>query len=928
MIRLVWSGVRFARGRAAALGAGMLVAAVAFCLLTASVDVGVARIKGVVGENWRGAYDLLVLPAKSIQTAGTRKHLVHVNYLSAAASGITLGQYRRIARLPGVGVAAPLAVVGYLLETVYMPVTLSAAATGQSGARVLTVTSLYTADRGLSRYPPQGQGYIYITPDSLSSQFNQSTAESSMAERLADGRTVHVCVSFSGPGGAQTSPFQTAGGLLLGSCYSRAAAESGPVQGSIAWSFPVLVAGIDPKAENQLTGLGRAVTSGRYLSEGETAAPVARTRAVAVPLLGSTTSFDGDSDQVTVGLLPSSAVRVARSGLSPATITRELDAQKATPVMRVTITGAQAWTQLLSNLTPPITAERFDSSQRLGQYWTAGQVSYRQGPGGRLNPVPVANPVSVWTAGGNVGDLKYVPAPPAAADTGFRVLTEHTEDSGTGTVAASGPPLPLVHVVGEFDPERLAGFSAGGPGSPLASYRAPLLTGADAASRSLLGGMPLEPDGNMAGYTQQPPLLLTTLGGAAALEAPAATAPGNDAQSAAPIGSLRVRVSGLRGTVQEKLAKIAAIGQEIRKSTGLQVIVTAGASAQQVTFGLPAGAFGRPALALSEAWTAIGVALVVLRQADRESVALFVLILVVCGLFLAGAALAGVRGRRIEIGTLRAFGWGRRQVFALVLGEVAMLGVAAGLAGAALSVGLISGLGLHVPLWRAVLVLPVAAVLAVVSGLLPAWLAARAEPHDVLTPPARAPRRSGLPVRTVTGLAITGITRVPGRCVLAAAALGAGVAGLAVLLAAQISFTQSIGDSAIAGLVTDSTRGADLAAALLAVGLGAVAVADITYLNLRERAGELAALAACGWGRVQLGRLLAVEAVITAATGSLVGGAAGLAAAAAAFGLSWLVLVGVAVAAAGGTLIALAATTVVLATATGRPLTAILAADE
>ena len=37
MTRLVWSGVRFARGRAVALGAGLLVAAVAFSLLTATV---------------------------------------------------------------------------------------------------------------------------------------------------------------------------------------------------------------------------------------------------------------------------------------------------------------------------------------------------------------------------------------------------------------------------------------------------------------------------------------------------------------------------------------------------------------------------------------------------------------------------------------------------------------------------------------------------------------------------------------------------------------------------------------------------------------------------------------------------------------------------------------------------------------------------
>jgi putative ABC transport system permease protein len=78
MIRLVWRGVRFARGRAVALAAGLLVAAVAFSLLTASVDVNAATIKGVVGQNWRGTYDLLVLPTGSAQT-GTQKRVVQVN---------------------------------------------------------------------------------------------------------------------------------------------------------------------------------------------------------------------------------------------------------------------------------------------------------------------------------------------------------------------------------------------------------------------------------------------------------------------------------------------------------------------------------------------------------------------------------------------------------------------------------------------------------------------------------------------------------------------------------------------------------------------------------------------------------------------------------------------------------------------------------
>jgi hypothetical protein len=942
MIRLVWRGVRFARGRAVALAAGMLVAAVAFSLLAASVEVSAAQVKGVVGANWRGEYDLLVLPRGSVQT-GAGKHLAQVNYLSTSTSGITTSQYATVARLPGVAVAAPLEIVGYLLETAYIPVVLSPAAVGRSGSRVLAVTSRYTADQGLSTYPSYAEGYVYITTDHLTPQPplgpNSNVTVTGPIERLPDGKSVIVCpVTFPVPT-TQPSPFQRTSGLLDGDCYSRAEAATGPAEGMIAWSFPVLVAGIDPRAESELTGLGHAVTSGKYLAEGQ--GPVISAIGPGIPLddipvLASTASFDGDTDHVTVGLLPSSAVTVARSGASQAEMTRAFGSQAGTPVMATTITGADAWQRLLTELKTPGSQYSSSEPQSVGQYWTSGPVTYRPGPGGQLDPAPVSNPVSIWTAGLGVGGDAYVKAPPAAADTGYRALTEMLETYGEGKVNGNGPPLLQIRLAGEFDPERLAGFSGGGSQSPLASYRTPLLTGADAASRAALGNQSLEPDGNMAGYSQQPPLLYTTLSGAATFEGTAQSYAGIGTKKAArlastvaaPIGSIRVRVSGLRGTVQEQLDKIGAIGEDIEKATGLQVIITAGASPYPVTIGLPAGKFGRPALQLTEDWTQTDAALLVLHQADRESLALLVLILVVCALFLSGASLAGVRGRRGEIGALRAVGWGRRQVVTLVLGEVVTLGVAAGLAGAGLSAGLICALHLHLPLSRALLVVPVAAVLATVSGLAPSWVAARIPPAEALQPAARAPRRGGRRVRTVTGLAITGIIRTPGRSAVAAAGLAVGVAGLTVLLAAHVSFATSIGDSELAGLVNGSTRGTDLVSVLLTIALSAVGVADLTYLNLRERAGELAALAASGWGRRQLGRLLTSEAVVTAVTGSVAGAAIGLTAAGFAFGLTLPVLATAALAAVGGTAVTLAAVSTVLLFTSGRPLAAVLAADE
>src|SRR5580658_10346814 len=221
MIRLVWRGIRFARGRAVALAAGMLVAAVAFALLTASVEVNAAQVKGVVNANWRGEYDLLVLPRRSVQTGagqtGAGKHLVQVNYLSAGTSGITMAQYAKIARLPGVAVAAPLEIVGYLLETAYIPVVISPAAAGKSGSRVLVVTSRYTADQGLSTYPPYDEGYVYLTTDQVTPPRGPQVfvgprgsfpKETGPTEQLPDGKSVIVCPVTLSPSAGQPSPFQ------------------------------------------------------------------------------------------------------------------------------------------------------------------------------------------------------------------------------------------------------------------------------------------------------------------------------------------------------------------------------------------------------------------------------------------------------------------------------------------------------------------------------------------------------------------------------------------------------------------------------------------------------------------------------------------------------------------------------------------------
>ena len=620
-------------------------------------------------------------------------------------------------------------------------------------------------------------------------------------------------------------------------------------------------------------------------------------------MIATTNPFTDDQDHVTINRLPSSAVTLVRGGLSPAQLAAALAAQPATPVEHVTITAQQAYQVLLRQLT---------EGSVLDAYWTSGPVTYRSLPNGELAPAPVVNPDTVWAS--SLRTSGYEAAPIDSTDVGFRPLQEQLWTN-------SGPPLFSLKAVGEFNPDKLRGFS---PLSqvPLQTYYPPEATGGDPASQALLHGSPLLPNANMAGYLQQPPLMLTTL---ASLPAFAQNFP--TANVNAPISVIRVRVAGLHGDVREQLAEIAQVAASIRRVTGLEVDVTAGSSPTTETIALPAGKSGRPPLLLNEGWVRKAVALVILNAVDGKSLALFVLILIVCGFFIGNAAFAAVRARRTEIGVLRCLGWPRRTIFIFILGEVLLTGLAAGMIGSALSGAGIWLFRLDVPWWRVGLVAPVAVLLAGVSGLLPASLAARGQPLDTLAPAVRAPRRPR-PVRRLVGLAIANLRRAPGRVALAAAALAMGIAALTVLLALNLAFDHGVVGSALGGFVANQVRAVDYLSAALAIVLGAASVADVLYINLRERASEFAVLSAVGWRRGQVARVVVDEGAGIGIVGSLVGALLGLAAAALILGPDLSLLAAPAAAAFGvGIVVTVVASSIVAATLRHLPLASTLAEE-
>jgi putative ABC transport system permease protein len=845
--------VRSGLARSLALLLGMFLAATAFTVLTAASRTAQIRTVGTVSAHFQPAYDILVRPKGARTKLEDRTGTVQPDFLAGINGGITMDQYHQIQHIANVQVAAPIAMVGYSLLHTDVSFSLPAADYARPGRQLYRIITTWVSDGGTNRIA-QPAGYLYITPDKITT----GTATGSTVEDLPGGRRVTVCPQLQPVAG---HPF---GATAQGgsTCWSKADGYGPGIGPSPArpgytavWTVPVLIAAIDPVAEAKLDGLNHALVSGHYLSEDARDRPDGPVIDEFPVLAASSPGMDETALTQLQQLAPPAS--------PPVLTARWLASEARAPGQAIVTqrsTVQQAYQQVLRTLGPK-SAERIGSDA----YWDAGPVSYRRASDGVLSPVAVHNSAGVWF----FGDLSITGMD--NADTQYRKLTAHGPADGdfNGDIAA-----PLL--VGTFSPARVRSFD---PLSqvPLGAYQPLVVRAASAASSKALQGQDLLPNQNLGGLVTQPVDLITSLSALGALHNSGYYGPGLPLTD--PISVIRVRVAGVTGPNAVSLERIKEVAQQIAVSTHLDVDIVAGSSPEPVTIDLPAGRFGQPALALSEGWIRKGVAVTILAAVDRSSLVLFVLILIVCALFVANSATAAVRGRRRELGVLACLGWTRSRLFGAVLGELVAIGLIAGLLAAAASLPAAALLGLHASAGRALLAVPAAVAVALVAGAPPAWLAARADPVTAVRPPVLGVRRGHQP-GGVTSMAMRNVARTPGRALIGTVSLAVGITALTLLTAVSFAFRGVVVGSLLGDAVAVQVRSVDYIAVVVTVVLGILAVADVVFLNIAERAAELATLRAVGWGEPALSRLVITEGTVIGLTGSLAGAALGLAGAA------------------------------------------------
>lgn len=913
----VWNQFRFRRSRALVLGLAILVAALSFVLLTSVAKSSSLHVRGSLKSNFRPAYDVLVRPRDSKTTLERQRGLVPPNYLSGIFGGISVSQWRQILGIRGVEVAAPVANLGYVLPYGYPKVSLTGYLI-DARHQIFRVRTYWLAHHGRSRYEGRFNEYVYVTKNAASLP-HTGTFEEYVRGR---GQPALPCDGFAqfGRTHSETSPFYF---LPYLECFSTRSPDARLTGFGNSWNgkgvgavstayFPLLLSAIDPVQEARLIRLPRTVVSGRYLRENEDASFDQQCLNCAgdLPVLVGTRTYVDEPLVFKIERLRLPSANNLLHALEKPTAPRFLASLHGETVATKRFSSASMYAPVLERMK----AHSLALGVGVGSYWTNESVKYRAVGTDRLRAKPVQNSRSVWR--NNREASGWFPAPPGTEDTNFRPLHAHTDNQTSCGSLSVG-----FVSVGRFDQTRLPGFS---PLSrvPLETYSPPEVDPADTASEQALKGLPMGPTMNLADYVAQPPFLLTSLRAATRFlgrwvkprscvfnEHPFIF---QNTSYAAPISVIRVRVKGVTGPDQLSLERIKVVAQKIHDETGLDVDITAGSSPHPLLIELPAGKFGRPELLLREGWSKKGVSVSFLRALDHKDVLLFALILVICALFLSNGALAAVRARRAEIGTLRTLGWPGAAIFAVVLTELLFVGLLAGLLGAFLAFLLVIGFDLDLDLWRVIFVVPLAVGLALLAGVVPALLAGRGQPLDAL----RAPVADGgrlRRVRNVLSLAAANLRRLPARTLLGAAGLFVGVVALTVLVAIERSFGGTLVGTLLGNAISVQVRGSDFVAVGLTILLAGVSVADVLYLNLRERSAELATLRAIGWSDAQIRATVVLEAVGIGALGSFAGAGIGVALGAALLGVSVVtLLVAAAIAAAGGIGVAVVASLVPL----------------
>lgn len=852
----MWKRYRFYKEQSLWSIAGLVLISAGLTLFTILAATAHQTADTELANVWRTHYDILVRPTEAIpflDVAGRR--LIQPNFLSGQAGGITRAQYAAIQEIPGIEVAAPIAMVGYVPVNYLMggePVTVETAAPWvvykdvrtiriHDGWRTFSVsdTTYTVADRRDSwGMNPETGGGALIAPDGT-----QYPLGAEFTPQL---------------GGGVREQIRVWGREL---CMDRTGQPTSDYRFNAQFDFYLLLAGIDPAQEQALVGLAEAIDAGRYLQATDQPHLSGKGSFAywKVPVLMNRETFrDLDIQYDTYRLTVPEEVNLPEAlATEGAAYLKRLDA-----------------TLLKSSTLAPNDIHAANVQMFMQQ---GGVIGSMGGWGGwqYLRPQPVQYTqvfsypeFSLAYQAQPLGLSYYTPianVPLTPAEATFRRAQAQTlslPDAENQTQPQFAlAPLGMFQLA-HLDTAQLNQV-------PLETYTPPT-----AILRYNAAGDPVQPTAiyptnNPLGYLADTPTALTTLAGAEFL-----------AGRPDFISAIRVRVNGVDTMNEASQARIEGIAAEIRARTGLQVEITLGSSPQSVLVDIPGYRQAAALGAMEELWVRQLVGITLKRGLSRVDWLFCAALALSGGLFVFSSATVAALRRKAETALRLALGWRRRHILGDLLWEMSTLGVIAGAAALLLALGINAIFRLAIPLPRVLWIAPGAWLLYSAGSLYPIG---RVLQEVVATPLRYGEIRRPLlekrifSTRSMWGYRLRGLTRRPARLLLSLLSLGVAVALWVFWAAISIATAHELEGSLLGRHIAVTLTPYHYGIMGIVLGLSGLTLVEINLLNLLERRAEVGLLKTLGWRTRAIARYFVGEGValggLAGLWGALIGGA-------------------------------------------------------
>ncbi len=433
---------------------GLAIVVAGILMLTATSQTTLVVVDQDLSAYWRTSYDILVRPKGLRLPLETEYGLVEPNHMSGIDGGIKFDQYLMIKNIPGVDIAAPIAMIGYLAQTV--PVA-DLGTLPDVGAYRQTNTLII--DDGVRQYSNARTSYYYAMEGEPSNDLPLTV--------LKPRYFPHSLFS--------------------------------------AFEMPMLLAAIDPSEESSLIGLDKALLKGNYFSKDISLYSLdTDTTVLSIPVLINSKPYINlaAESQIERLILPEET-----SSLNSIVAAGGINFLITLPGEQIVfrhLDGATVYQRLIASLLffsgGPAPTD-FTPVNRIHSFsWSVpSQISYRQ----------ISSPFSSESL-----MLEVIPSERNALSMGWegdRSLAYRS--ASTGVIARDFS----LRAVGVFDIEHLP-KSVDVNRVPLETYFPPVaLLSYDEQGNSINPPREVLPTLNPAGYIQAPPLILTTLEAARAL---------------------------------------------------------------------------------------------------------------------------------------------------------------------------------------------------------------------------------------------------------------------------------------------------------------------------------------------------------------------------------------------------------------------------